>query len=164
MSKTFEQVIGEVINIPALVKANEVRLQTVACSTVLGNLLQRIFNKGEAADGGLIGPTLSSNRFGAYSEKYGRLRKDRGRRVDKVDLQFGGTLFESIQLGTSNGKQVIGITSEKQTEIAERHEKVNFKKPIFRATEKEIEIGFKALQTNLDIIIRNIIQGGANAG
>jgi hypothetical protein len=164
MSKTFEQVIGEVINIPALVKANEVRLQTVACSAVLGNLLQRIFNKGESADGGLIGPTLSPTRFGAYSEKYGRLRKERGRQVDKVDLELDGTLRRAIDIGTSQGKVVVGITSEKQTQIAERHEKVNFKKPIFRATDKEVQIGFQALQKNLDIIIRNIIQGGVNAG
>ena len=160
MSKTFEQVAAEVINIPALVKANEVRLQTVACSSVLGVLLQRIFNKGEAADGGLIGPTLSSNRFGAYSEKYGRLRESKGRRVDKVDLQFSGSLFESIQIGTSGGKQVIGITSAEQTQIAEKQEKVNFKKPIFRATESEAQIGFNALRANLDIIIKGIINAG----
>lgn len=153
----LEDAVRKIQNIPEFVFANRARLQTVSCKAVETLILTRIFVDGKASDGNDIGPTLSRNRFGAYSEKYGKLRASKGFGVGKVDLQFEGDLFKSIKTGTSNGEIVVGIDSVKQTEIAEKQEKVNFKKDIFRPTESEIKVGQNAFVRELNLIIKEVI-------
>jgi hypothetical protein len=107
--------------------------EIVANEDALGAISQRIFVDGKNADGTDIGQYAGEN-----SKSKGRYKAKRnaaGRRIDKVDLQFNGNLFNSLQLGTLNGKPAVGIISPKQADIADHNEK-RFG-IVFQATEQE---------------------------
>lgn len=107
--------------------------EVVANEDALGAISQRIFVDGKNSSGNDIGKYA-----GSESKSKGRYKAKRnaaGRRIDKVDLQFTGDLFNSLQLGTLNGKPAVGIISQKQADVADNNEK-RFG-PVFQATDGE---------------------------
>lgn len=130
-------------------------------------ILIRIFKEGKASDGTDIGQYdnkkkqtfltrkatftkkqqkakqylefLSTNTKGNISGiTYKQLRQLKGLRIDKVDLQFTGKLFESIEVVELNDKFVLGITDKGRADIAGYLEK-KYGKDIFviKGAEKE---------------------------
>lgn len=97
-----------------------------------GVMMQRIFNKGEDAEG---------NDIGLYKDgPYKKKREKRGFRVDKVDQQFSGSLFASIKSGQGEeeGTGVVGFNSLKEGKIA-RYNELRYDKPIYKPSLKEQE-------------------------
>lgn len=88
---------------------------------------------------------------------YKELRELRGLRVDKVDLQFTGALFESIQLVKQNGRETVAITNLERSKIATYLEK-KYKKPIFTLGKDEKEELMKKVSTFAKVQIDKIIQ------
>lgn len=84
--------------------------EVVGCKFVEGDITSRIFVKGLKTDGSDIGQYVN----GPYKAK----RNENGKRIDKVDLQYNGDLFNSIGTGKFNGKSAVGINNQKQNEIA----------------------------------------------
>lgn len=84
--------------------------EVAAMKSTEGQIIGRIFVDGVKTDGTDIGQYVS----GPYKAK----RNANGKRIDKVDLQYNGDLFNSIKTGTFNGKPAVGIDSKKQDEIA----------------------------------------------
>jgi hypothetical protein len=86
----------------------------VATQELLGSYLQRIFNDGKLTNGGNIGQYTPG--------RYKALRNKEGKRIDKVDLQFTGDLFRSIDRGTLGVDSVIGFTNAERKKIADHLE------------------------------------------
>ena len=82
----------------------------VQSQEILGSYLQRIFNDGQNTNG---------TQIGSYTPgRYKALRNKEGKRIDKVDLQFSGDLFRSIDTGTLGKDVVIGFTNAERSKIA----------------------------------------------
>lgn len=108
----------------------------VQSQDLLGAIAFRIFNEGKATDGTQIGQYA-----GADSKSRGRykaLRNARGRRIDTVDLQFTGALFESIKTGVSEDRALVGFTIDELAKIGRFNEE-RYKKAIFKPSESEAE-------------------------
>ena len=82
--------------------------QTAASNQVGGMLRRRIFNNGVATDGSPIGQYAASTKAA---------RAKAGRQTSRVDLEFSGTLRQSVQTGVSGNNVVLGIvdTNEPNT-------------------------------------------------
>lgn len=135
-------------SIPRIVDIVE-QSQQVVLQETLGQMLQRIFNRGEDAEGNIIGPYSS--------EAYKQLREDRGLQTTKIDLQFSGDLFRSIDIGTSNNIPVIGITNSKSADISVYQEIAkgtgSVPRKIFTPSEQEKD---QAVRVATDFIIENL--------
>ena len=108
----------------------------VQAQDLLGAISYRIFNEGKSSDGSAIGQYA-----GADSKSRGRykaLRNARGRRIDTVDLQFTGSLFESIKTGSDENGALIGFTIDELAKIG-RYNEERYKKAIFKPSESEAE-------------------------
>jgi len=93
----------------------------VASQEVLGSYLQRIFNSGLNTNGTQIGQYVGS---GSKSKgRYKAKRNEAGLRIDKVDLQFSGDLFRSIDTGTLGADSVLGFTNTERKQVADHLEK-----------------------------------------
>lgn len=81
-----------------------------ALNSAMALMKRRIFNDGLDAEG---------KRFGGYvSKQYREKRIKAGRRVDKKDLQFEGSLFASIQTRKDTGnRSVILFTTPQEAAI-----------------------------------------------
>ena len=98
---------------------------------------------------------LSTNKKGDVEGiSYIALRNLAGRRIDKVDLQFTGALFESIKngIGSEEGTAIIGFNNSEESKIARYNEK-HFKKEIFKPSTTEQE---EAKQFMIDFIREGI--------
>jgi hypothetical protein len=105
---------------------------------LVGQLTQRIFNKGKASDNSQIGTYddkrkqtfLTKKAKSSFNKKqlkkleqtgeeltYKELREARGLQVAFVDLQFTGALFESIKNGKTNDGAVIGFNNLEEAKI-----------------------------------------------
>lgn len=101
---------------------------------------------------------LSTNQKGKVTGlTYKELRELRGLRVDKVDLQFSGALFESIQLVKQNGHETVAITNIERSKIATYLEK-KYKKPIFTLGKDEKVILMQKVSIFAKVQIDKIIQ------
>ena len=101
---------------------------------------------------------LSTNAKGNVTGiTYKELRELRGLRVDKVDLQFSGTLFESIELVKQNGRETVAITNLERSKIATYLEK-KYKKPIFTLGKDEKVVLMQKVSIFAKVQIDKIIQ------
>ena len=147
------------------------RITIVAVKQVEAEYKTRIFNKGKATNGDLIGdystkpiyispqsPNLigvkksnikpigknGQNKFQngkphktAYlANGYKELRQKTGRQSAKVDLNFSGSLFASIQTGRRGQFVVLGYTNTKKFLVMQGNEK-RFKKQISALSNSE---------------------------
>ncbi len=103
-----------------------------------GKILSRVFNNGKDSEGGDIG----RYKPGRYIAK----RNAAGRRIDKVDLQFTGALFESIKTGVIEDGAVIGFNNLIEGKVADYNEERYGKKIFAPSTEEQEET--KTLMTD----------------
>lgn len=110
---------------------------------VRGELLQRVFVDGETIDGGLIGK---------YSRSYAQLRAAKGRQTGKVDLNFTGALFVSIQVVRSGQSVVIAMTDpaqiDKLAQLKARYPRV------FGVSQREANEAVRAFTLELNRLLR----------
>lgn len=74
---------------------------------------------------------------------YKEFRELNGLRSDTVDLQFSGSLFESIIVGTYGDNFVLGFNNVEKAKIA-AHLEAKYGKKIFYPTKEEIDIVIRA--------------------
>lgn len=133
----------------------------VQSQDLLGKILTRVFNNGKDSNGNPIGQYA-----GADSKSKGRYKAKRnaaGRRIDTVDLQFTGSLEESIKNGIVEDGAVIGFNNEKEAKIG-RYNEERYGKDIFEPSESE-QTDTKELMVNyvreqLQIKVQNIFGNG----
>ena len=101
----------------ALVKdANRIRL--AAMNPLKGDISRRVFQQGTSTDGSPIGQYATSTK---------KFRNLVGRRIDKVDLQMLGTLKDSLIVGESENRVVMGISEVPEVQgKASKHRKGGF--------------------------------------
>jgi len=109
------------------------KIELYGVNQAKGIILIRVFSKGQDADGRQIG-TYKGGKKGYYKAK----RNKQGRRVDTVDLQFTGKLFESIDVVNENGKPRLAIANANRSDVA-NHLEVKYGKDIFTIKGIELE-------------------------
>lgn len=77
-------------------------------TTLNGNMLKRIHNKGLDSDNIRIG--LKGKYKGKYSPKWAKTRKASGRQTEYVDLEFFSDLRNAFQVGVQNQQFVLGFS------------------------------------------------------
>lgn len=77
-----------------------------------------------------------NKKLKGYSEAYAKKREEAGYQTKNKDLQITGALMESIQVGESNGRPVLGFLTERSAKIAGYQEDQN-KDTIFTLNESE---------------------------
>jgi len=82
----------------------------VVCNEIYGQMLGRVFTRGENS---------YNERIGGYiSPQYMKKRRNAGRQVGYVDAEFTGHLRHSIKAGRDDQKSVVGIiASEDKTGV-----------------------------------------------
>jgi hypothetical protein len=129
-------------SIPRL-QAASANAEVVANNEALGTILGRIFNDGQKTNG---------SKIGSYtSESYKRKRESAGLQTNQIDLQFEGDLFNSVQVGTLNGRPAVGIINSDEAEISGHLEERYG--PIFQASLSERE---QAISTARDFMFNAI--------
>jgi len=86
------------------------RTELFAAQEALTVITERVFT-GASKDS-------NGNKLSGYSEGYAKRREKAGRQSKNKDLIFNGNLFNSVNVGTSNNKPVLGITNQRSAEIA----------------------------------------------
>lgn len=125
MASTIEQFTKKLKSLPKCVNRNRVSIP--ALKLVEGLMKRRIFNDGLASD---------NTSIGQYVSNWKNVREKNNRQNSYVDLSFEGNLLKSVQVGTSDGDNVLGFSTTKQRLIAENNE--NFrKKKIFALSDSE---------------------------
>lgn len=121
--------IGDYSTTPMLTGAKNFRTKTKAAAFFDAEDVEfrTVKSKGKNLALGLI--------EGGYKE----FRELNGLRSDTVDLQFTGSLFESIIVGTYGANFVLGYNSSEKARIAQ-HLENKYGKKIFYPTEEEIKI------------------------
>lgn len=80
----------------AIISESKTRISVVAAKDAEGLIKYRVFTQGDgAADGSLLSPYKRDEE--GKLKPYGRKRAKSGRRVDKKDLEFTGTLRGAIE-------------------------------------------------------------------
>lgn len=124
--KTLEKEFAEIVLNAPILQAQD----------LLGAISYRIFNEGRSAKGDKIGQYAGANS--KSKGRYKARRNARGLRIDTVDLQFTGALFESIKTGKQENDAIIGFTVQGLADIG-RFNEDRYKKPIFKPSEAEAE-------------------------
>ena len=120
-----------------------------------GKILTRVFNNGKDSEGGDIG----RYKPGRYIAK----RNAAGRRIDKVDLQFTGSLFESIKTGVVEDGAVIGFNNLSEGKVADYNEERYGKKifaPGLQEQEESKELMTQYIVDQLQIKVKEIFRNG----
>lgn len=93
-----------------------------------GEMKQRIFNNGGDAEGGKIGKYKSK----AWIQK----RSDNGRQTGEVDLEFTGSLRDSIQV-VKSGREVFLAVTNSTDYVKAKGQEARRKKQIFIPSDAE---------------------------
>lgn len=93
-----------------------------------GEMKQRIFNNGGDAEGGKIGKYKSK----AWIQK----RSDNGRQTGEVDLEFTGSLRDSIQV-VKSGREVFLAVTNSTDYVKAKGQEARRKKQIFVPSDAE---------------------------
>jgi len=98
---------------------------------LLARMKQRIHNEGKDRFGALIAPQ--------YSSSWAQVRRDNGRQIGYVDLEFMGDLRRDFQLGTkADGELVLGVTQDISALKIVANEN-RFQKEIYTPSDGEID-------------------------
>lgn len=149
------------------------QLALVAAKNAEAELKRRVFNDGQDMYGRRIGSYStkeayfpieafikrsvfeSNTRYGKtmyFPDGYKGLRELNGRQTDYVDLNYSGSLMNSIRTEKRpNGYAV--VISNDDAAIAEKQEK-RFKKKIFKAGNREITSMLDSVRDELNFILR----------
>ena len=137
-----------------LISDNADRIRISTFNTVKGMMARRIFNNGIATDGSAIGKYARSTKI---------FRNLTGRRIDTVDLEMSGTLRDSLEVGTSEGKTVIGIVDvpEPVTQASKKRRKgfatLQLKGTGLKVGSKDIALNIDKIQTSNYKTVENAI-------
>lgn len=113
-------------------------------------LIERVFT-GDSRD-------VNGDRLKPYSKTYAKKRKDAGLLTNRKNLQYTDSLFNSIAVGFSDGKYVVGIKDPDNAEKAENIEG-NEQRRIFGLSDKEREEVVEEAKAELMLKLREIIKG-----
>lgn len=107
-------------------------LTRVIAADLVASNIRRIHNEGKAVDGSDIGS------YG--NEKYKEKRKDKGKRVDKVNLVFSGKLEKELSFqATSDNEAGVGFLTSYGSDVSEYNEE-QFNKKIWGVTSEDEEV------------------------
>ena len=110
MSQNLKQLAKKINSSIPSIKVVMANSEVAGTQAVLGDITSRIFVNGLKTDGSDIGQYVN----GPYKSK----RNESGKRIDKVDLQYNGDLFNSVTTGKYNSKPAVGIDNKHQADIA----------------------------------------------
>lgn len=129
---TLKQVAKKIDSIADCLAIERNRIEIAALNQGHELMSRRIFEAGTALDG---------SSMGGYSDAYLAYRLKRGRNNAKKILFLEGNLRNNIQVGTYQGKNVLGHVDTDMADIAGWQEDNDNQvgKPIFGFTEEEME-------------------------
>lgn len=115
-----------------------------------GKIKFRVHNKGQKPEGAQIG---------TYRPFTIKKRKERGRQVNYVDLQFEGNLIKGYTVGKAadNNANALGFINEVETQKAIDNEQ-RFGAPIFAPSDAEIETALKSYNAVLNAKLKDALQ------
>jgi hypothetical protein len=125
---TPKQFADKVETIVANVEYDVPNLLLLGGKLLEGEMKQRIFNQGGDANGGKIGKYKSKSWIDKRSEN--------GRQTGMVDLEFTGSLRDSIQV-VKSGKDVFLDITNSTDYVKAKGQEARRKKPIFIPTDQE---------------------------
>lgn len=145
---TLKQVAKKVSDIADCIAKERNRIEIEALNQGHDLMSRRIFESGLALD---------ESELGGYSPAYLAYRLRNKKPNAAKNLVFTGDLRDNIQVGTYQGKNVLGHVNKDLADIAEWQETSVFQvnKPIFGFTEEELEV---ALEIVTDGIINTITE------
>lgn len=142
--------------------ANDLEIQILALNAVVGVIKNRIHNQGKDSENNQLGKARGSTK---YSPLHKKNRTAKGRQVSKIDLQFTDNLFNSYQVGLSDGKAVIGFRPQRSSdfdnsltnsELAFILEEM-FKTDIWKPTKEELKLIEDQLVVLVDKRLKKVI-------
>ena len=124
---------------------NPLSLTTVSASGIkpMGKNGQSVFKNG------------NPHKTKYLTQGYAELRTLTGRQAEKVDLNFSGSLFESIKVTENGNVSSVTYTNDEMANIMEFNEE-RFAKVISEVSDAEREIGETAAQNELLAILEEI--------
>jgi hypothetical protein len=111
--------------------------------------------KPEGKNGDIVFKNGNPHKTKYLTKGYAELRNLTGRQSDKVDLNFSGSLFESIKVTESGTVSAITYTNDELAGIMETNE-ARFGKDISTVSTDEREIGEVAARNELLAILEEI--------
>ena len=108
---------------------------------------RRIHNRGNATDGTPIGQ---------YSLPYAKRRREAGRQVRRVDLEFEGDMRRDLTVGTSGKENVLGFKNKFENLKAASHEE-RYGKEIYTPSESEINRATKSYEKCVSELVAKAI-------
>lgn len=147
--KNLGDVAKQLDSIAVCLAQEKNRIEIAALETGMTEMIDRIFTKGVALDGDLLGE---------YSLPYlnKRINKLKVASTKKI-LFWEGNLKNSIQTGNHKGDNVIGFDDTDQADIAEFQETspIQVNRPIFGLNENELKNTFRVFNEQLQKTIIN---------
>jgi hypothetical protein len=142
--KDFDSVLSKVADADKVLRTVALDLTTL--------ITDRVQQKGLNSAGAKL-KTKSNKTYGAYSEGYGTIRKEKGRQTEIVDLTMSGDMFSDLIVEPTGEREYsAGFRGEKSSQKAEYAEA--YYGPIFSPTTEEEEFAYSQLERKLDEIFR----------
>jgi hypothetical protein len=111
--------------------------------------------KPEGKNGNKVFKNGNPHKTKYLADGYKELRNLTGRNSDKVDLNFSGSLFQSIKIVEKGLESVVTYTNSDLAEIMEGNE-IRFSKEIATVSDAELEQGQEAARNELLAILEEI--------
>jgi hypothetical protein len=139
------------IDLKNLVFRRKAKWDVQVLINLLARMKQRIHNEGKDRFGALISPK--------YSSGWGKVRRDNGRQIGYVDLEFMGDLRRDFQLGTkANGEFVLGVTQE-ISNLKILGNEARYKKEIYTPSDGEVDNLVEVYTDNIIELFGEIFNG-----
>lgn len=153
MAEPIKQVILEFNKLETCLKDAE--LEIGALNQFRAIISERIFTFNKDVD---------EVSFGSYrSEAYKKKREKEGRQTTIKDLQFSGELAADLELGTFDGKNALGFSTDRSATIVKGQETgsrtktgkavMQIDKPVFSANQEEVDLVGEFIDNYVDDLI-----------
>jgi hypothetical protein len=133
---------------------SEIQAQTTfraAAIITAGEIKNRVESRGQGSNNNQL-ESKSKNKFGVYSEQWGLTRAAKGRQVNKIDLNFTGTMWRAwLPVPTEKG---YGATFTVSSELIKAAKNERLFGPIFRPTNQEIKLGLNEIDKTVKKILK----------
>jgi hypothetical protein len=115
-----------------------------------GKIKFRVHNRGQKSEG---------DQIGTYRPFTIKKRKERGRQVNYVDLQFEGNLIKGYKVGkaSDNNANALGFINDVETQKAVDNEQ-RFGGPIFSPPSSEIDAAMQSYTAVLNAKLKDALQ------
>jgi hypothetical protein len=138
------------IDLKGLVQERKKTWDVQVLTTLLARMKQRIHNEGKDREGNLIAAQ--------YSSDWAKVRRDNGRQIGYVDLEFMGDLRRDFQLGVNNDEFVLGVTQDLSALKIVANE-TRYQKEIYVPTDGEADNLAEIYADNIIGLFGEIFQG-----